>query len=55
MKKISSIFGWNKKKAEEPEPVATKSKKMSAKKVVPKKGAKAAKVAEVEPKKKGWW
>lgn len=59
MKKIGSIFGWKNKKVEEPEAAAPKSKKMSGKKPAPKKGgvtaAKAGKVAEVKPKKKGWW
>lgn len=59
MKKLGSVFGWNKKKAEEPEEPTKKgsAKKAPAKRNAPvaKKGTKAAKAAEVKPKKSGWW
>lgn len=62
MKKIGSIFGWNKKQAEaeeEPKAKATAKRAASAKKpVAAKKGAKgkaAPAAAETKPKKTGWW
>lgn len=54
MKKLGSIFGWNKKKAEEPEATPKKGGK-AVKAVAAKKGGKAAKAAEAKPKKTGWW
>lgn len=46
MKKLGKLFGFNKKKAEEPEPTKASAKK----------GVKATKANdEIKPKKTGWW
>lgn len=53
MKKIGSIFGWNKKKEEVEEPASAKKK--NAAKGKGKGKGKAAPAAEAKPKKTGWW
>lgn len=49
MKKLGKLFGFNKKKAEEPEPTKASAKKGA----VAQKGVKAN--VETKPKKTGWW
>lgn len=57
MKKLGSIFGWNKKTAAAAPGKATKATpaKKAGKPVAKKGGKAAAKAAEDKPKKTGWW
>ena len=59
MKKLGKLFGFNKKKAEEPEATKATAKKgtITAAKKDTKgvKGAQAEKATETKPKKTGWW